>query len=92
MAIRSIRPSKEPRILFSQSSILDLYDPDRAKSFRNGTVTDAAAFEKALDGLLKNAGDGAGLAFLLEANNSPTRERLRLEIEKKYPERHVGGL
>ena len=71
--------------LFSQSSILDLYDPDRARSFRNGTVTDAAAFEKALDALLNDAGDGAGLAFLLEANNSPTRERLRLEIEKKFP-------
>src|SRR5207247_2531880 len=28
---------------------------------------------------------GAGLAFLVEQNNSPTRERLREEIEKKFP-------
>ena len=34
---------------------------------------------------MKGAGDGAGLAFLLEKDNSPTRERLRGEIEKKFP-------
>jgi MoCo/4Fe-4S cofactor protein with predicted Tat translocation signal len=71
--------------IFAQSSILDLYDPDRAKVFRNGAVSDAAAFEKAIDELLKKAGDGSGLAFLLESDSSPTRERLRLEIEKKFP-------
>jgi MoCo/4Fe-4S cofactor protein with predicted Tat translocation signal len=71
--------------IFSQSSILDLYDPDRARIFRNGAASDAAAFEKALDELLKNAGDGSGLALLLGNDNSPTRERLRLEIEKKFP-------
>jgi len=71
--------------LFSQSSILDLYDPDRARVFRNASASSAAAFEKALDELLKNAGDGSGMALLLQKDNSPTRERLRLEIEKKFP-------
>jgi MoCo/4Fe-4S cofactor protein with predicted Tat translocation signal len=77
--------SKGATDIFAQSSILDLYDPDRAKDFRNGAVSDAAAFEKALDELLKSAGDGSGLACLLEKDSSPTRERLRLEIEKKFP-------
>jgi molybdopterin-containing oxidoreductase family iron-sulfur binding subunit len=72
--------------LFAQSSILDLYDPDRSKKITNaGKVVDEAAFEKALDEILKDAKDGAELAFLLEDDNSPTRERLRGLIEKKYP-------
>ncbi len=77
--------SKGATDTFSQSSVLDLYDPDRAKVIRNGKPADSAIFEKALDEILKNAGDGSGLAFLLESDNSPTRERLRGEIEKKYP-------
>jgi hypothetical protein len=35
--------------------------------------------------LIAGAGDGAGVAFLLENNPSPTRERLRGEILKKLP-------
>jgi molybdopterin-containing oxidoreductase family iron-sulfur binding subunit len=77
--------SKGATDVFSQSSILDLYDPDRAKVIRNGGPADSAAFEKALDEILKGAGDGSGLAFLLENDHSPTRERLRAEIEKKFP-------
>jgi len=77
--------SKGATDIFSQSSLLDLYDPDRAKVIRNGKPADSAIFEKALDEILKNVGDGSGLAFLLESDNSPTRERLRGEIEKKYP-------
>ena len=73
--------SKGATDVFSQSSILDLYDPDRAKVIRNGGPSDSAAFEKALDEILKGAGDGSGLAFLLENDQSPTRERLRAEIE-----------
>lgn len=71
---------------FSQSSILDLYDPDRAKKItRGGAVADEAAFVKALDELLKSAGDGSGLAFLLQDDNSPTRQRLIGLIGKKFP-------
>jgi len=78
--------SKGATDLFSQSSVLDLYDTDRARVFvSEGKPSDSAAFEKALDEILKGAGDGAGLAFLLEADSSPTRERLRVEIGKKFP-------
>lgn len=72
--------------LFAQSSILDLYDPDRAREFKHkGKKSSELAFEKALDALIAKQGDGAGLAFLLEESHSPTRERLRGEIEKKFP-------
>ena len=78
--------SKGTTDLFSQSSVLDLYDTDRARTFiRDGKPSDAAAFEKALDEIVKGAGDGAGLAFLMEKDSSPTRERLRGEIGKKFP-------
>ncbi|MDQ3621307.1 MAG: TAT-variant-translocated molybdopterin oxidoreductase [Verrucomicrobiota bacterium] len=81
--------SKGATDTWSQSSVLDLYDPDRSRVFRHkGHVSNAADFEKALDELLKNAGDGSGVAFLLEENNSPTRERLRAEIEQKLTNAH----
>ena len=79
--------SKGTTDLFSQSSVLDLYDTDRARYFvKDGAQSDAGAFEKALDEMVKGAGDGSGLAFLLEKDSSPTRERLRGEIAKKLPQ------
>ena len=78
--------SKGATDMLSQSSILDLYDPDRSRAFvANGQPSDSAAFEQALDALIKNAGDGSGLAFLLDGTASPSRERLRGEIETKFP-------
>jgi len=72
--------------VFAQASLLDLYDPDRARHFTNrGKNVTSAEFEKSLDQMIATAADGAGLAFLLERNPSPTRERLRTEIERKFP-------
>ena len=73
---------------FAQSTLLDMYDPDRSSAFRHaGQKSDAAEFDKWLENLTgdlgKNGGDG--LAFLVEENNSPTRARLRQEITEKYP-------
>jgi MoCo/4Fe-4S cofactor protein with predicted Tat translocation signal len=85
---------------FAQASILDLYDPARSKRFvekgekmeggkkvENFETRDRAAFEKYLAQLrAKIAADGgAGLAFLVEEVHSPTRERLRAELEKTFP-------
>src|SRR6478735_3289464 len=85
---------------FAQASLLDLYDPARSKRFaqpkekdEKGEKTiafearDRAAFEKYLTELqTKIAADGgAGLAFLSEEVHSPTRERLRGELQKLYP-------
>ncbi|HEY8834008.1 MAG TPA: TAT-variant-translocated molybdopterin oxidoreductase, partial [Chthoniobacterales bacterium] len=85
---------------FAQASLLDLYDPARSKRFvekgerdekgkkvENFEARDRATFEKYLGELrTKIAGDGgAGLAFLVEEVHSPTRERLRAELQKTYP-------
>ena len=72
----------------AQASVLDLYDPFRAKRFTDrGKTSDRAAFDAYLETLRKNAAadGGAGLAFLVEEVYSPTRERLRGELEKAFP-------
>jgi MoCo/4Fe-4S cofactor protein with predicted Tat translocation signal len=71
---------------WAQSAILDLYDPERAHTFRrDGQEVTPAEFERALDAIVAGAGDGAGIAFLMDKCVSPTRDRLRGEIEKKFP-------
>jgi molybdopterin-containing oxidoreductase family iron-sulfur binding subunit len=65
---------------FAQASILDLYDPDRARRFtHNGNNVTREAVNDFLAGLAKGAAAarGAGLAFLMEPGTSPSRARLR---------------
>jgi molybdopterin-containing oxidoreductase family iron-sulfur binding subunit len=72
--------------IWAQSSVLDLYDPQRSQSvLLGGKKSDFAAFNAQLAELLKSAGDGAGLAFLTDGPVSPTAERLRHLILAKYP-------
>ena len=72
--------------VWAQSSILDLYDPQRSKGYLfKKEPSDAAAFEKALAECLKASPDGSGLAFLADGSVSPTQERLRAEVLKKFP-------
>jgi MoCo/4Fe-4S cofactor protein with predicted Tat translocation signal len=73
---------------FTQASILDLYDPTRSKRFvRNGKTTKREDFEAYVRELRNKlvADHGDGLAFLVPETNSPTRERLRGELEKNFP-------
>ena len=73
---------------FAQASILDLYDPSRSQRFvRDGKTSSREDFEKYLAEIRPQlaADGGAGMAFLVEETHSPTRERLRLELEKMYP-------
>ncbi len=73
---------------FAQASVLDLYDPTRTKQYlHHGKKTDRATFEKYLNELSAKLGadGGAGLAFLVEETHSPTRERLRAELETRFP-------
>jgi MoCo/4Fe-4S cofactor protein with predicted Tat translocation signal len=73
---------------FAQASILDLYDPSRSRRFvHEGKKSDRAAFD-AYMGKLRNTlltQQGEGLAFLVTESHSPTRERLRTELEKTFP-------
>jgi len=77
-----------------QSAVLDLYDPDRSKvvlkaNDRGKDYSDAQwddfwdEFAILKRDYLKNGGDG--LAILTEPSSSPTRERLRLEVQKQFP-------
>jgi len=69
---------------FAQASILDLYDPHRAKEItragQTATFNDLSAF---LSGLL--AKKSGKVAILVERKNSPTRDRLRAAVEKQLP-------
>src|SRR6059036_791290 len=73
---------------FVQASILDLYDPSRSQRFvHKGKTSNRADFD-AYVGTLGNtltSQGGDGLAFLVGETNSPTRERLRTELEKMFP-------
>ena len=67
--------------LHTQASILDLYDPDRARGNRgkgNKTLNREAAL-KALDKLIKPG----KIAILLGQNNSPSRARILTQLSGK---------
>ncbi len=73
---------------FAQCSLLELYDPDRSRSYlQNAQVVDIVKFQNfmksAREEMLKNG--GAGTAILVEETHSPTRERLRTELAKEFP-------
>lgn len=70
---------------FAQASLLDLYDPHRAKAMKeHGAEATPQAFEKYLQKLAQDRAEG--LAFLVERKNSPTRDRLRAELETRFPD------
>jgi Fe-S-cluster-containing dehydrogenase component len=74
---------------YAQASILDLYDPDRARFYthsgKNVSRDEALAF---LDQLSQQfyGNHGAGLAFLAESSTSPSRARLQKIIADKFPQ------
>ena len=72
----------------AQASLLNLYDPDRARRFLNrGVETGREDFFKALDLLKKEwqSAGGKGLAILSADVNSPTVNRLYAELASMYP-------
>jgi MoCo/4Fe-4S cofactor protein with predicted Tat translocation signal len=75
--------------LLAQASILNLYDPDRARFFReNGTENPAEKFEaylKQVRNELQQNG-GAGFALLLDEQWSPTRDRVLKKLQQDFPQ------
>ncbi len=79
--------------VFAQSSVLDLYDPDRLKFpiFNNPTRgrLDATWDDfKSWQGehfAKFDATQGKGLVFVVEKKTSPTRDRMRDLIKKRWP-------
>jgi MoCo/4Fe-4S cofactor protein with predicted Tat translocation signal len=74
---------------YAQASILNLYDPDRARRFlHDGRPVSREEALKFLDDLSKKsaANQGEGLAFLAESSTSPSRARLQSLIAQKFPQ------
>ncbi|MDE3067726.1 MAG: TAT-variant-translocated molybdopterin oxidoreductase [Verrucomicrobiota bacterium] len=79
---------------YAQASILDLYDPDRAKRFaKNGKTVSRDEALKFIESLSNKfaANQGKGLAFLFERNTSPSHLRLRKLIKQKFPNADFWG-
>ncbi len=72
---------------FAQASVLDLYDPHRSKNFlQAGEVSTPEAFAEFIAAVRQaHQADGQGLAFLVQADNSPTRARLRQSLLAEFP-------
>jgi len=73
---------------YAQASILDLYDPDRARHFtHDGKAVSRDEALKFLAELSQKfaANQGEGLAFLAESSTSPSRARLQKIIAQKFP-------
>jgi molybdopterin-containing oxidoreductase family iron-sulfur binding subunit len=74
--------------LHAQASILELYDPDRAKAHtKAGKALDAKAVADVLAGINRTyaANGGTGLAFLADESSSPTRARLVQALRSRFP-------
>jgi len=72
----------------AQASLLDLYDPDRARGHsRDGAALTTAEVNALLADLSRKyaATQGAGLAFLAGESSSPTRSRLVAQLRDKLP-------
>ena len=84
----SFKPYGGATTVYTQASILDLYDPDRAtKSKQAGTTVSLAAVRDRLEAIRKahGASKGAGLVFLAEPSTSPSRAKLVKQIKKAFP-------
>ncbi|HUF61301.1 MAG TPA: TAT-variant-translocated molybdopterin oxidoreductase [Verrucomicrobiales bacterium] len=72
---------------FTQASVLDIYDPDRSRSFLNeGIPSDPSSFDGYLEKWLAEAGSGNGVGFLVGETSSPTRARIIRDLKIRYPE------
>lgn len=74
---------------WAQASILSMYDPDRARRVTHKGQT--VPRQEGLDYLARLAEElkarrGRGLAVLAEPSTSPSRARLRRELQSLYPE------
>ncbi len=74
---------------YAQASILDLYDPDRARFYRKqGQKISKDEALSSLSALSSRfAGNqGQGLAFVMEQTASPSRDRLQAILASRYPQ------
>jgi molybdopterin-containing oxidoreductase family iron-sulfur binding subunit len=75
--------------IFSQASVLSLYDPDRAQSVMfNGEIRSWGDFLQALRSVLapQRAAGGAGIRFLTETVTSPSLAAQFASLKQLYPQ------
>jgi MoCo/4Fe-4S cofactor protein with predicted Tat translocation signal len=75
--------------LFAQAVVLDLYDPDRARTFVfNGKETTAQEFDQYLERIRKQleSGKGEGVGILLDEQCSPSRDRILRSLKEQFPQ------
>jgi molybdopterin-containing oxidoreductase family iron-sulfur binding subunit len=85
----SYKPFGGATSVYTQASVLDLYDPDRATKSREGEATVSPEFVR--DRLAElsqvHAADrGKGLVFLAEPSTSPSRVALVAQIKATFPD------
>jgi MoCo/4Fe-4S cofactor protein with predicted Tat translocation signal len=71
--------------VWAQSSILDLYDPDRSKTVLPSSPSAWADLSAAIQTTLASHKDGSKLAFIFESAPSPTLERLLASLKATFP-------
>src|ERR1700730_692890 len=75
--------------VFAQAIVLDLYDPERARTFvSNGKPATAQQFDQRLEKIRKELGasKGAGVGILTDEQTSPTRDRLLRSLKEQFPQ------
>ena len=73
--------------IFMQASLLELYDPDRAKSVTNqGSAKTWQDFVTAINPILSGLGQGGGLRILTGPVTSPTLNDQLSSLLAKYPQ------
>ena len=74
---------------FTQASILEMYDRDRARVFlRDGKESTVQEFEEYLKKVRKELqlSKGAGFALLIDEQYSPTRDRFLAALKEQFPQ------
>lgn len=71
---------------YAQGSILGLYDPDRCQFvMKDGAPSNWEAFSAFAKPVFANAGDGKGVAFVVERNAGPSWRATLEAAKKKWP-------
>ena len=78
--------SKGKSDAFTQATLLDLYDPDRAKNVMyRGENSDWGSFQQAFATAAKSSSGGQGIYFLSETITSPTLAAQWKQVQTAYP-------
>jgi molybdopterin-containing oxidoreductase family iron-sulfur binding subunit len=78
--------SKGKSDVFTQASLLDLYDPDRSKEVKfHGQTSGWADFQEAFAKAAQSTGTGEGIYFLSETITSPTLAAQWKQVQAAYP-------